>query len=255
VIKHPDGSITKEGGCYAEAGTPRQVAFGHEWYQGLLDENGLFNGVMHEAPAHIWIEPLERKKTTLWFVNSMSDAFHEHMLPAWHRRIFQIIAACPQHTFQILTKRPGNIRRHLERIGLQRLPDNVWIGVSVENADVIKRIDILRMVPAKIRFLSIEPLIGPLGKLNLEGIHWCITGGESGHHRRPCDPVWVRDIREQCLVARVAYFHKQWGGPENNPLAIECPPGKSLARFIQRVDPHEHGGALLDAKLWREFPE
>ncbi len=133
------------------------------------------------------------------------------------------------HIFQILTKRSAR----LARLGSQ-LPwtPNIWVGVSVEKDFYRWRVDHLRQVPAAIRFISAEPLLGPIENLNLEGIHWLITGGESGHGHRPCNPEWVRSLRDQCISAKVAFFHKQWGG--RTPKA---------------------GGRLLDGKTWNEMPE
>lgn len=138
----------------------------------------------------------------------MSDLFHEQMPIDFLQQVFDIMAECPQHVFQILTKRH---ERLVELAGDLKWAENIWIGVSVENQKYAKRVDYLRNVPAKVRFLSCEPLIGPL-KLDLTGIHWVITGGESGPKHRPVDPEWVRSIRDQCKEADVAFFHKQWGG-------------------------------------------
>jgi protein gp37 len=138
----------------------------------------------------------------------MSDLFHEEMPLDYLQRIFEVMAACPHHIFQMLTKRH---ERLVEWAPLLSWPANVWMGVSVETQAYVHRIDCLRKVPAKIRFLSCEPLLGPLD-LNLEGIQWVITGGESGLKFRPVAQQWVTDIRDQCLTAGVAFFHKQWGG-------------------------------------------
>jgi protein gp37 len=132
------------------------------------------------------------------------------------------------HTYQILTKRP----QHLAQLG-QSLPwpPHIWIGVSVESNDYAWRTDFLRQVPAAVRFISAEPLLGPVDKLNLEGLHWVIKGGESGAGHRRCDPAWVRDVRDRCIAEGIAYFHKQWGG--RTPKA---------------------GGRLLDGRTWDELP-
>jgi protein gp37 len=165
--------------------------------------------------------------------------------------------ATPHHQYQILSKRPGNILRHLERIGRTVIPDNIWLGVSVEDEAVVRRIDILRRVPCKVRFLSLEPLLGPLDNLDLDGIGWVITGGESGPGARRPDPAWVYSINRQCVVANVAYFHKQWGKPQFNPLAARCPPNENVAAFIKRTDPDPDakGGAAIRGKLWRQMPD
>jgi protein gp37 len=142
------------------------------------------------------------------FVNSMSDLFHHDVPVHYIRQVFEVMADTPQHTYQVLTKRSkrlAEIAPHLE------WPDNVWMGVSVETDRYSFRIDHLRQVPAAVRFLSCEPLIGPLGDLDLDGIHWVIAGGESGHGARPMDLSWVSDLLDQCVTANVAFFLKQLG--------------------------------------------
>jgi protein gp37 len=137
----------------------------------------------------------------------MSDLFHERMPLDFLREVFRVMEECPRHVFQILTKRH---ERLVELAPELEWPENVWMGVSVENQDYVHRVDYLRQVPA-VRFLSCEPLLGPL-HLHLEGIHWVIVGGESGRGHRPIEAEWIRDIRKQCEVADVAFFFKQWGG-------------------------------------------
>jgi protein gp37 len=139
----------------------------------------------------------------------MSDLFHELVPLDFIQRIFTTMRDCPQHIFQILTKRSKRLRQLAPELDW---PPNVWIGVSVENARVVHRIDDLLAVPASVRFLSCEPLIGPLDDLPLDGIHWVIVGGESGPGARPMSVEWVRSIREQCRKANVPFFFKQWGG-------------------------------------------
>jgi protein gp37 len=143
------------------------------------------------------------------FVNSMSDLFHERVPLPFIEQVFTTMAACPQHQFQVLTKRA---ERLVELCGSLDWPDNVWMGVSVENEKYAFRSDLLRTVPAKVRFLSIEPLIGPISRLPLKGIHWVIVGGESGPGARPMQPEWVTSIHAQCSRSRVPFFFKQWGG-------------------------------------------
>jgi protein gp37 len=143
------------------------------------------------------------------FVNSMSDLFHPKVPMDYIRRVFEVIAATPQHTYQVLTKRSKRLAQNADRLDW---PKNLWMGVSVENARYSFRISHLQMVPAAVRFISCEPLLGPLDHLNLDGINWVIAGGESGHSARSMDSEWVRSIRDQCLGANVAFFFKQWGG-------------------------------------------
>jgi protein gp37 len=143
------------------------------------------------------------------FVNSMSDLFHEAVPIAFIRRVFGTMADCPQHTFQVLTKRSERV---LALAAELKWPPNLWMGVSVENRRVVQRVHHLAQIPAAVRFLSCEPLLGPLNDLPLTGIHWVIVGGESGPGARPMRPEWVTSILEQCRVGGVPFFFKQWGG-------------------------------------------
>jgi len=172
--------------------------------------------------------PRRWRRGRLVFVNSMSDLFHEGVPLEYIKRVFGVMAECPQHQFQILTKRAerlSDVSRELQ------WPANVWIGVSVETSDYLWRVAHLRKIPAHIRFLSLEPLLGPLDNLPLEGLHWVIVGGESGRHPRRIAAEWVRSIRDQCLVAGVPFFFKQWGG--RNKTAA---------------------GRVLDGEEWNAFP-
>jgi protein gp37 len=154
--------------------------------------------------------PLQWRRGRMVFVNSMSDLFHEKVPVAYIRRVFDVMERCPQHRFQVLTKRADRLA---ELAPVLPWPANVWMGVSVETARYRGRIGALRQVPAAVRFLSLEPLLGPLGPLPLKGIHWVIVGGESGRGARPMDPSWVRSIQRQCNRAGLPFFFKQWGGP------------------------------------------
>ncbi|MEM7737642.1 MAG: phage Gp37/Gp68 family protein [Deinococcota bacterium] len=154
-------------------------------------------------------QPLHWRNPRKIFVNSVSDLFHEQVPFEFIDRVFAIMAATPKHTYQILTKRPERMHLYLRNLYKKPLP-NVWLGTSVENQDVIHRIDELRQVPAVLRFLSCEPLLGPL-ELDLHDIHWVIVGGESGKDARPMHPDWARAIRDQCIEADVPFFFKQWG--------------------------------------------
>lgn len=162
-------------------------------------------------------EPRSWRKPSRVFVNSMSDLFHEQMPISYLQGIFQVMQETPQHVYQILTKRH---ERLVELAPLLSWPDNVWMGVSVENQKYAHRVDYLRRVPAKVRFLSCEPLLGPL-ELNLEGIHWVIVGGESGRGHRPIEADWVRSIEQQTHAAHAAFFFKQWGGRHPKSLGRE----------------------------------
>jgi protein gp37 len=143
------------------------------------------------------------------FVNSMGDLFHEEVPVEFIKKVFEVIQETPRHTYQLLTKRADRLS---ELAPLIDWPDNVWMGVTVEDNERLSRVEKLRTVPATVRFLSIEPLIGPLPDLDLSGIHWVIVGGESGPGARPMNPQWVFDIRDCCLESAVPFFFKQWGG-------------------------------------------
>lgn len=154
-------------------------------------------------------QPLKWKRPRTIFVNSMSDMFHESIPFDFIAQVFDVMVAAEQHVFQILTKRPDRL---VELAPLLPWPANVWMGVSIENRRFVHRADRLRQVPAAVRFISAEPLLGPLEGLDLTGIHWLIAGGESGPRHRPVRAAWVRTLREQCSDADVAFFFKQWGG-------------------------------------------
>jgi protein gp37 len=207
--------------CYAETFAERfRGVPGHPYEQGF--------------DLRLWPDRLDLprswKKPRIVFVNSMSDLFHERVPTELVSRVFTVMADCRWHTFQVLTKRPGRMASVLRRIRPDPLP-NVWLGTSIESDDYIWRADKVREAPAAVRFLSLEPLLGPLPSLSLKGIDWVIAGGESGPRHRPVDPAWVRDIRDQCCAEGIAFFFKQWGG-----------------RFPKA------GGRLLDGRTWDEMP-
>lgn len=185
--------------CYAEVMAKRLQAMGSPGY-----ENGFKFRILPERLD----SPLKVRKPTKFFVNSMSDLFHEKMPFEFLDRVFETISNTPQHTYQILTKRDEVLRSYFEH---RIVPDNVWLGVSVEAMKVKHRIDALRSVNAKIRFLSMEPLLEDVGSLDLTGIHWVIVGGESGPKARPMKPDWAIDIQAQCAAQGASFFFKQWG--------------------------------------------
>ena len=154
-------------------------------------------------------QPLRWARPRRIFVNSMSDVFHAHFSLEQIRRVFDVMVAAHWHHFQVLTKRPERALRLADRLPW---PENVWMGTSIENMDVAGRADHLRKIPAAVRFISAEPLLGSLDELDLDGIHWLIGGGESGAGYRACDPTWARGLRKLCRRAGVAFFWKQWGG-------------------------------------------
>lgn len=178
----------------------RLLAMGNPRY-----ENG-FDVTLHEDLIDA---PRRMKRPRVIFVNSMSDLFHEKVPDRFIQRVFQTMVDCNQHTFQILTKRS----ERLKALGAKLpWPPNIWMGVSIEDMEVIHRLEDLKVVPAKVRFLSCEPLIGPLDGMTLDGIDWVIVGGESGPGSRPMRKAWVKSIRRQCKQADVSFFFKQWGG-------------------------------------------
>ena len=205
--------------CYAERMAKRLQAMGQPNYA-----NG-FRLSMHE---HVLEKPLEWKTPQVIFVNSMSDLFHKDVPLEFIRRVFDVMKRAHWHQFQVLTKRSERVR---DLSSYLEWADNIWMGVSVENEKYVYRIDDLRITGAMIKFLSVEPLIGPLPEINLKGISWVIVGGESGPGARPLQREWVIGVRDQCLKAGVPFFFKQWGG-------------------VQK----KKAGRLLDGRTWDQMP-
>ena len=198
--------------CYAMKMARRLEAMGVEKYQGLTQKHGkniTWNGRVREDRASLEI-PVRWKKSRKIFVNSMSDLFHPDVSDQFILDVWAVMEQTPRHHFQILTKRPDRMRQVLSDAGKPVL-NNVWLGTSVENAETISRIDELRNTPAAIRFISFEPLIAPVGRVNLSGIDWAIVGGESGVGARPIKEAWIDQIHQQCLSFNTAFFFKQWG--------------------------------------------
>ena len=206
--------------CYAERFSLRLQAMGKSRYR-----KG-FSLALHEDALSV---PLLWRSPRMIFVNSMSDLFQEDVPLGFIQQVFAVMVACPQHTFQILTKRPHIAAQFASSL---EWPQNIWLGTSVENAAVLRRIEYLRTVPAAIRFLSVEPLLGPIPRLPLTGIHWLIVGGESGPGARPIRPEWVRQIRDRSLARGVPFFFKQWGGTNK-----------------------KKSGRKLDGRYWNQMPE
>lgn len=214
--------------CYALTLAKRLKAMGADKYQNDGDPRTSgpgFGVTVHPRALSI---PFSWRQPRLVFVNSMSDLFHARVPLDFVRQVFAVMAATPQHTYQVLTKRAARLSKVADQLDW---PDNVWMGVSVENSEHLDRIDHLREVPATVRFLSCEPLLGPLDGINLGGIDWVIAGGESGSGHRPMDPEWVIDLRNACQAAKVPFFFKQWGG--RTPKA---------------------GGRTLEGLVWDEMP-
>jgi protein gp37 len=206
--------------CYAERMAFRLKAMGKPQY-----ENG-FKLTLHPEMLEA---PLKWRGPRTIFVNSMSDLFHEDVGLEFTKRVFDVMNRCPQHTFQVLTKRPGLAA---ELAPFLTWSSNIWMGTSVEDDRVLHRVASLRKIPARTRFLSVEPLIGPLPQIPLSGIHWVIVGGESGPGAREMKREWVREIRDLCLERRVPFFFKQWGGVNKKKT-----------------------GRILDGRTWDEMPK
>ena len=205
--------------CYAERMALRLQAMGQPNYA-----KG-FALALHE---HMLDAPLQWKKPRRVFVNSMSDLFQDSVPVDFIRKVFAVMGAASHHQFQILTKRSE--RLHVLNELLEWMP-NIWMGVSVESRKYAFRIEHLRQTYARIKFLSLEPLLAPLGKLDLSGIDWVIVGGESGPRARPMDPAWAREIRDQCIASNIPFFFKQWGGKRKSRT-----------------------GRVLDGRTWNGFP-
>lgn len=205
--------------CYAERMAKRLQAMGKERYRNA------FKLTLQPDALEI---PLQWKRPRVIFVNSMSDLFHKDVPAEFIAQCFDVMKRASQHTFQVLTKRPERVAELANQLPW---PGNVWMGTSVENADYCWRITELQKVPAHVRFLSIEPLLGPIPKVPLQGIHWVIVGGESGPSARPMDDQWVKGIRDQCIRARVPFFFKQWGGKNK-----------------------KQAGRVLEGRTWDEMP-
>lgn len=217
--------------CYAMRMAQRLEAMGQPKYVGLTRRSGgraKWNGRVRLDENSLSV-PYSWKIGRMIFVNSMADLFHEDVPLDFIRRVFSVMHDCRQHTFQVLTKRSDRLRELSDQLDW---PPNIWMGVSVENSEYVFRIDDLRSTGSKTKFLSLEPLIGNVGQMNLTGIDWAIAGGESGPGARPMNPLWVRSIRDQCVSAGVAFHFKQWGGVNKKKT-----------------------GRLLDGRTWDEFPK
>lgn len=190
--------------CYAETMARRLVAMGSPRYR---------DGFKLTIQEDLIDLPRKWRAPRTIFVNSMSDLFHERVPTEYIARVFETMADCPQHTFQVLTKRAERLFEISARL---RWAPNVWMGVSVENETYTSRIKYLQRVPAHVRFLSIEPMLGPIESLPLTGIHWVIVGGESGRGARALEREWVVSVFRQCRVAKVPFFFKQWGGVQKH---------------------------------------
>lgn len=206
--------------CYAERMAERLQAMGQPNYR---------NGFELTLQPRMLELPLKWKRPQRIFVNSMSDLFHRDVPVDYIQRVFEVMRQASWHQFQVLTKRADHLA---ELDPVLDWPENVWMGVSVESAEHADRIDDLRSTGARVKFLSLEPLLGPLPDLNLQGIDWVIVGGESGPKARPVEEAWIRQIRDQCLENQVAFFFKQWGGKNKKKT-----------------------GRVLEGRTWDEIPQ
>lgn len=219
--------------CYAMRMASRLQAMGHPAYQGVTKKvkgRPVWTGRLHLKPDALNV-PLRWRKPRKIFVNSMSDLFQDGVPIEFVRQVWGVMERTPRHIYQILTKRPENMQRAFADGGFPTLT-NVWLGTSVESDDYIHRIDTLRRVPAVVRFVSFEPLLGPVGTVDLSEIHWAIIGGESGPRARTMREEWVEQIHTQCRVHGTAFFFKQWGGVNK----------KAAGRTYRR-------------RVWDEYPE
>jgi protein gp37 len=214
--------------CYAQTLAKRLKAMGAAKYQNDGDPRTSGPGFGVTTHPDALTVPRRWRAPRTVFVNSMSDLFHAKVPLPFIREVFAVMAETPQHTYQVLTKRSVRLRRLAEQL---EWPQNVWMGVSIEDDEHTSRADDLRQVPAAVRFLSCEPLLGPLPSLGLDGIGWVIAGGESGPGHRRCDPAWITGLRDACLDAQVPFFFKQWGG--RTPKA---------------------GGRELESRTWDQLP-
>ncbi len=205
--------------CYAERMAHRLQAMGQLRYKNA------FRLTLQPDALQI---PLRWRKPRVIFVNSMSDLFHKDVPLDYIKQCFAVMKLGTQHTFQVLTKRPERVAELCDELPW---PSNVWMGTSVENTDYLSRIHSLQQVPATVRFLSVEPLLGPIPRLPLKGLHWVIVGGESGPGARPMKAEWVRELRDQCVSKQIPFFFKQWGGINK-----------------------KRTGRVLDGRTWDQMP-
>lgn len=222
--------------CYAEVMSKRLHAMRVDKYKDI------FKLRIHPSELET---PYHWKKPRIVFVNSMSDMFHKDVPLEFIQKVFKVMNDNPQHTFQVLTKRADLVAKYDKKLNWTK---NIWLGTSVEDQRVVKRIDYLRKTGAKTKFLSLEPLIGALSNLNLTKIDWVIVGGESGAKARPVEKEWVVEIKKQCDKAKVPFFFKQWGKTKFNPDITDP--------TISTDHPqHAKGGCSLNGKVYRNMPK
>lgn len=213
--------------CYAQAMAKRLQAIGNPDYK---------DGFAFKMLPQRLDEPKRNKKPTLYFVNSMSDLFHQKMDFGFLERIMQVITDTPHHQYQILTKRPHTMKEYFSK---REIPPNVWLGTTVESSNVKPRIDLIRDLSTSVKWLSCEPLISDLGEIDLRGIDWVIVGGESGANARAMKEEWVLNIKRQCEAQNVAFFFKQWGAWGSDGVKRS----------------KKENGALLGGKIYQAYPK
>jgi protein gp37 len=249
--------------CYALTLARRLKAMGNPKYQ---HDGGRSSGPGFALTVHADVLDVPRRWASprVIFVNSMSDLFHARVPAGFIRDVFDVMADTPRHTYQVLTKRSQRLAKLVDTLPW---PKNIWMGVTVESDRYAFRADHLREVPAHVRFVSAEPLLGPLPSLSLEDIEWVIAGGESGHGARPMHPDWARDLRDRCRAAEVAFFFKQWGAwrPERRSETLVGVDGARVSRSsvlagvpgapvpMRRMSKHA-AGRRLDGRLWNQMP-
>lgn len=222
--------------CYAEVMSKRLHAMRVEKYKDI------FKLRIHPTELNT---PYKWKKPRIVFVNSMSDMFHKDVPLEFIQKVFKVMNDNPKHTFQVLTKRADLVAKYDKKLTWTK---NIWMGTSVEDERVIERIDHLRNTGAKVKFLSLEPLIGGLPSLNLKNIDWVIVGGESGHKARPVKKEWILEIKKKCFKAKVPFFFKQWGKTKFNPDPLD-------PTISAKHPQHAKGGCSLDGKVFRNMPK
>lgn len=225
------------GRCYAAVFAGREI---HPVHAGTA-KAGQWTGLISRSGEVVRQAPFGWRGGRV-FTCSMSDFWHEAVPLSWLNDALDVIQATPHLTYQVLTKRPGNIARKLAELG-RSLPGNVWLGATIGHAKSLPLLKPLLRIDATVRFLSCEPLLTSLSGLSLDGIDWVIAGGQSGRQAAICDPQWMRDLRDRCVAQQVPFFLKQWGTWDSNPTPR-----------VGELDPKAKGGATLDGRLWREFP-
>ena len=221
--------------CYAERMAKRLQAMGIKQYQ---------NGFDVTLVPHVLEDPCRWRRPRMVFVNSMSDLFQENVPLAYIEKVFAVMESTPRHTYQVLTKRAERLS---EVAHLLPWADNIWMGVSIESQDVAFRLDHLAAVDAKVRFVSFEPLLGPVSHVDLSSVAWVIVGGESGPHARPVQKAWIDTIREKCRANHVPFFFKQWGAAGFNADPADPTMEKGHPSYAK-------GGCQLDGEVYREMP-